>query len=120
VSDIGVASLSNDSEVLRGSQMPDSTALYLQGTAQQPGGAGIAFGDGLRCVFGTVVRLGTKTNSGGASQYPGPSDPSLSVRGGVTAPGSTRFYQVWYRNAASFCTTDTFNLTNGLTITWDA
>ena len=27
-------------------------------------------------------------------------------------------YQVWYRNAASFCTPSTFNLTNGVLVTW--
>ena len=41
-----------------------------------------------------------------------------SVRGGVPIGGGTFYYQVWYRNAASFCTAATFNLTNGLEITW--
>jgi hypothetical protein len=27
-------------------------------------------------------------------------------------------YQVWYRNASAFCTPATFNLTNGLRVTW--
>jgi hypothetical protein len=39
------------------------------------------------------------------------------VRGNVTGAG-TREYQVWYRNAASFCTASTFNLTNGLQLNW--
>jgi hypothetical protein len=39
------------------------------------------------------------------------------VRGLVAAPG-TRTYQVWYRNAAAFCTSSTFNLSNGLQIAW--
>jgi hypothetical protein len=30
----------------------------------------------------------------------------------------TRYYQVWYRNSAPFCTTATFNLTNGYSIVW--
>jgi hypothetical protein len=29
-----------------------------------------------------------------------------------------RRYQVWYRNAAAFCTPDTYNLTNGFEVTW--
>jgi hypothetical protein len=41
----------------------------------------------------------------------------VSVKGLVTAPG-VRDYQCWYRNAAAFCTPSTFNLTNGLEITW--
>jgi hypothetical protein len=58
------------------------------------------------------------TNVSGASQYPQPGDPSVSVKGNVVAPG-TRTYQVWYRNAdPAFCTLSTFNLTNGVEVTW--
>jgi hypothetical protein len=39
------------------------------------------------------------------------------VTGAIAAPGD-RYYQVWYRNAAAFCGPDTFNLTNGLRVTW--
>ncbi len=115
----GVASLANDSVVLHGSGMPNSSVLYFQGTAQQSGGAGAVFGDGLRCAGGTVVRLGTKSNSAGASAYPGAGDLAVSVRGLVVAPGS-RTYQAWYRNAANFCTVSTFNLTNGFELAWQA
>jgi hypothetical protein len=113
----GQPSLSNDSLVLVGSDMSSSSALYFQGTTRTNGGAGAVFGDGLRCASGTIVRLATKTNSAGASQYPGPGNASVSVRGQVTAPG-TRDYQIWYRNAATFCTPSTFNLTNGFEVTW--
>jgi hypothetical protein len=61
--------------------------------------------------------LSTKTNVGGSSQYPGAGNQPVSVKGAVTAPG-TRSYQTWYRNAAAFCTPSTFNLTNGLSVTW--
>ena len=63
------------------------------------------------------MRLGTKTNVAGASTYPGTADPRISVRGMVTAPG-TRTYQIWYRNAAAFCSVSTFNLSNGAQATW--
>jgi hypothetical protein len=113
----GGASLSNDTVVLSGSGMPDSSALYFQGTSQQGGGAGTTFGDGKRCAGGSTVRLGTKLNAGGASQYPAAGDQPVSVRGQVTSPG-IRTYQIWYRNAANFCTSATFNLSNGLEVTW--
>ncbi len=113
----GNASLSNDTLQLNGSQMANSSALYFQGTAQQTGGAGAVFGDGLRCAAGAITRLGTKTNAGGASTYPGIGDQSVSQRGVVLGAGM-REYQVWYRNAATFCTASTFNLTNGLQVTW--
>jgi hypothetical protein len=116
----GTPSLAADTLALVGTGMGNGAALFFQGTTQVNGGAGAVFGDGLRCVGGTVVRLGTEANSGGASQYPTGSNPPVSVRGMITAAGSVRHYQCWYRNAAAFCTSDTFNLTNGLTVTWGA
>jgi len=115
----GTPSLSNDSLVIRGAQMPNGPALYFQGLAQTAAGAGAVFGDGLECATGGVVRLGTKTNTGGASQYPSAGDLPVSVRGNIGLPG-TRTYQVWYRNAAAFCTVSTFNLSNGLLVTWSS
>ncbi|MBL8861098.1 MAG: hypothetical protein JNK02_03720 [Planctomycetes bacterium] len=115
----GTASVSADSLVLAGAAMPNSSALYFQGTAASAAGAGVAFGDGLRCAAGAVIRLGTKQNIGGGSQYPAAGDPPVSVRG-VNAPGDVRTYQVWYRNAAAYCTASTFNLTNGWQLTWGA
>jgi hypothetical protein len=109
----GIPSLASDTVVLLGTGMPDSTCLYFQGTTS----IAAVFGDGLRCAAGTVVRLGTKLNAGGASQFPGPGDPSISAQGLIGAPG-IRVYQVWYRNAAAFCTPSTFNLTNGVEASW--
>jgi hypothetical protein len=66
-----------------------------------------------------VIRLATKSNAGGQSQYPDTGDPHVSVRGACSA-GSVRTYQVWYRNAATYCTSSTFNLTNALELRWGA
>ncbi|MCY2961727.1 MAG: plastocyanin/azurin family copper-binding protein [Planctomycetota bacterium] len=115
----GSASVSNDTVVLSGTAMPNSSALYFQGTAQQAAGLGAVFGDGLRCAAGSVIRLGTKTNVSGGSTYPVVGDLAVSVKGACTA-GVTRHYQVWYRNAAAFCTASTFNLSNGYTLVWQA
>jgi hypothetical protein len=93
--------------------MPNSSALYFQGTAQ----SATHFGDGLRCAAGSIIRIGTKTNTAGASSYPGLGEAPVSVRGAVPA-GAVRHYQVWYRNAAAFCTPSPFNLTNGISVTW--
>jgi hypothetical protein len=113
----GSASIAADKLVLAGAGMPNGTALYFQGTTRQSGGARVAFGDGLRCAAGTVVRLWTVTNVGGASIVPPPGGPSIAVRGSVASAG-TRTYQVWYRSAASFCTAATYNLTNGVEVQW--
>jgi hypothetical protein len=114
---VGISNVANDTLVLQGTQMASSSCLYFQGTTQTAGGVGIPFGDGLRCASGSIVRLGIKTNVGGASQYPSAGDVSISVRGGCM-PGNVRTYQVWYRNSAPFCTPSTFNLTNGVVVTW--
>jgi hypothetical protein len=53
----------------------------------------------------------------GTSQSPAAGDPLASVRRACNA-GDFRTYQVWYRNAAAFCTPSTFNLTNGVMLTW--
>lgn len=117
----GVASLSADTVTITVGGLPASNVLFFQGTAQQNGGNGAPFGDGLRCAGGTTVRLktylATGASGGATSSYPQAGDQPLSVRGGVTAPGM-RTYQAWYRNAAGFCTPDTFNLSNGLALTW--
>jgi hypothetical protein len=113
----GLASLSNDTLVLTTTQTPNSSVLFFQGTIQQNAGAGAAFGDGKRCAGGTVIRLGTKSAVANTASYPGAGDPSVSVRGMILAPG-VRTYQGWYRNAATYCTTATFNLTNGIEIAW--
>jgi len=115
----GRAHVSNDTLVLAGSEMPDSSALYFQGTTRVNSGAGSIFGDGLRCAGGAVIRLGIALNASNRSIYPEVGDQPVSVRGGCAA-GDVRTYQVWYRNAASFCTSATFNLTNGLSVTWGA
>ncbi len=113
----GVPSIASDTVVLAADGMPDSSALYFQGTSRTAGGFGAAFGDGLRCAGGSIVRLATTANAASASQYPRAGDPSISVRGAVQS-GDVRTYQVWYRNAAAFCTSSTFNLTNGVQVVW--
>lgn len=109
----GDPSIANDTLLLAGDGMSGNLALYVQGTAST---GAVPFGDGLRCVNGTLVRLGTQANVGGASQHPS-AGGALSTLGGVTTPG-VRHYFAWYRNAASFCTSASFNVTNALEVTW--
>jgi len=113
----GSASVSGDTVVLACSGMPNSSALYFQGTGQQAGGMGVPFGDGLRCASGTVFRLALLVNSAGSSQHPSGSSPSISTQA-LLIPGNVRTYQVWYRSAAVFCTPSTFNLSNGWELAW--
>lgn len=109
----GNPSLANDTLLLHGGFMPNGFSQFIQGTLL----TGTPFGDGRLCVGGTIVRLGLKQNGFEAAHYPGNVDPPVSVQGLVSAPGQ-RLYQIWYRDAANFCTTATFNLSNALLINW--
>lgn len=111
----GSASLSADSLVLAGSGMPNAFALYVQGETYVH--AQLPYGDGLRCITGHLVRLGAHANVGGSSQYPSGGDQPISVRGAIAAPG-TRTYQAIYRDTAAYCTSSTFNATNGMIVLW--
>jgi hypothetical protein len=113
----GVASLSGDSLTLTASGMTAVTsALFIQGDAPAGGGLGVVpFNDGLRCVDVNLVRLVTRTASGGTAAAGFPSTP-ISTLGGVGAPG-LRTYQVVYRNNAGPCNT-LANSTNGVSVVW--
>ena len=107
----------NDDVVLHGTGMPATVAcIYLQGDAL----GDVVFGDGVRCTDGTLLRLRTKVNVGGASSFPDSVETvTLSQRGGVTLGSGRRYYQAYYRNAAgAFCPPETFNVTNGVHIDW--
>jgi hypothetical protein len=109
----GNASIANDTVLFQATGMPNSSCLYFQGSTL----SSALFGDGKRCAAGATVRLGNETNICNSSQYPGGSEPTVSVKGMITTPG-LRHYQVWYRNSASFCTSSTFNLTNSVSVSW--
>ncbi|MCY2958807.1 MAG: hypothetical protein NTY35_01480 [Planctomycetota bacterium] len=116
----GFASISNDSVHFTVSGLPGSvTALLYQGTGVVNAGNGAVFGDGLRCVQQNVIRLYKQPTLCGNREFGKnvPGDLPVAVAGGVTTPG-VRNYQVWYRNAATFCTPSTWNLTNGYRIAW--
>jgi hypothetical protein len=112
----GSASPTNDSFVLHATGLPgNALCIFLQGTQSA---TPVTFGDGVRCIGGTLLRLKSVAASAGSVSLPGPSDPPISTLGGVPASGGTRYYQAWYRDPAVFCTSDTFNISNGLIVTW--
>ena len=122
----GVARLSADSvklEVM--GELPRSLSVVLQGNAQvRPA----QFGDGLRCVGGSLKRLYTYQASNGMLTSPGFGELSISARsealGDPIQQGDLRYYQVYYRDPTEgFCAApngSTFNVSNALAITWDS
>jgi hypothetical protein len=111
-----------------GTLAPDALALATSGTGASvltvffKGSAAVApaaFGDGLRCAGGVLVRFGVQFAAGGSATFPRAGDPPLSALG-ATLPGSglTAVYQAFYRDPASFCTAGTYNATNAIRVVW--
>ena len=105
-------------------ELSGATSVFLQGDASIA--SGIAFGDGVRCAGGSLKRLYVKSAVSGSASAPATGDPSISARssalGDPIAPGSTRFYQVYYRDPnLAFCPAPagaSWNVTNGLIVSW--
>ena len=118
---MGTTSVSSDTVLLSTIGLPTTTTIvFFQGTAPVNNGLGSVLGDGLRCATGSIVRLGTRTASAGACSFGAgiSGDPLLSVIGRIPGAGGRRYYQGWYRNTASFCMPEGYNLSNGLLIEW--
>jgi choice-of-anchor B domain-containing protein len=119
LSSTGTPSIANDTLVLNGTGMPSGTlTVFFQGSEAENFGLGAQAADGIRCTAGQIIRLGTKTTIlGGSANYPELGNLSVSAHGLVSSPGS-RYYQIWYRNSAAFCTPATTNYTNGRMVVW--
>jgi len=114
-----------DTIILFAAKMTNTaTSLFIQGDAQI---ASTPFGDGVRCIGGSLKRLAVKTNVAGVAQFPEPGDPSVSQRSAqlgdpILGSGQTRYYQTYYRDPdPGFCpapTGSTFNITRALGLDW--
>jgi hypothetical protein len=114
---LGSSSASTDDLVISATHvMPGllgESAVLLAGTTIV---SGVVFGDGLRCIGGTLHRLGTHNlgnNATGEEAW----GPGLRAQGGWSS-GTTRHFQLLYRNSATFCTTDTFNVSQALSVSF--
>ena len=122
----GVATLATDTLVFTTSdERPTATSILLQGTTAIAGGA--IYGQGVRCLGGTLKRLFTKAASGGSITAPdfGAGDPTVSaqsaLKGDVIQPGQSRWYLVYYRDPMVLggCpATSTFNATQTGRVAW--
>lgn len=120
-SGVASATLANDTFRLSAAFVPNGPGLYFQGTTPFAGGLGLAFGDGILCAGASIVRLGVVMATDNSSTFPSGSTPPNNTRislAGTIAAGDARLYQLWYRDAFSFCTSATFNLTNAVGVTW--
>lgn len=105
-------------------ELPTALTIFLQGDAINA--SGVVFGDGLRCVAGSLKRLYVKNAVGGTVSAPGVGDASVSARsaalGDTIIAGTARHYQAYYRDAnPSFCANppgNTWNVSGALTLNW--
>lgn len=121
----GNAALSSDTVVFTtNGEKPTATSIVLQGDALNATGA--VFGQGIRCVAGSLKRLYVKNAVAGSITAPAVGDLSVTARatalGDVLAGGSVRFYGVYYRDPIVLggCpSASTFNITNQASVTWN-
>ncbi len=94
-------------------------ALVFFATSTSLSGTGFAFGDGVGCLAGSIVRLRARNAvQGVAILGPSAGDPSVAKLTGAV-PGTTFHYQALYRDASiGYCTTSTYNATNGQLVNW--
>lgn len=121
----GGASLAADTVVLTSSgEKPTALSIFLQGDTDVDPAA--PFGDGLRCVGGTLKRLFVKNAVAGVVVAPSGADLSVSARsaaaGDPILAGEARSYQVYYRDSApAFCPSppgSTFNASQAVRLLW--
>ncbi len=96
--------------------VPGQPALLFAGVNPVAQGAGVSFGDGLRCAGGSLVRLGVAVPDALGTAAWG---PGLGAAAGW-APGETRYFQAWYRDPQGGPCGSGFNLSNGLRVDFGA
>ena len=119
----GDPSLSNDTIVLAAANLVSGQpCLFFSGANQVNGGAGITFGDGLRCAGSEAVRIEvTAADSSGNAATSVEVSTNGQAYGHTIDGGETVNYQCWYRDdvAVSPCG-NSFNTTNGYTLVWSS
>jgi hypothetical protein len=111
----GSGSMALSDLVLIGSGLPAGAAgVFFQGNLALNNGQGYLFGDGLRCAGQAVRRLEiVVADAAGVAA----SSVPVATAGGV-ASGVTRYYQLWYSDAAGSPCGLGFNTTNAISVNW--
>lgn len=98
--------------------VPAQAGLFDYGSLETQ----VPFGDGFRCVGGTIFRLNPAQVAGPAGSVAQAVDFTTAPAGtgpGAITPGSTWKFQYWYRDSSTTGTGGTgFNLTDALSVTF--
>lgn len=109
------ASAATDALVLSASNFP-GPGMFLQ--ADSISATPASFGDGHMCVGVGVLRLRVVFSRTGVASYPsGLNAISVHTAGAINS-GDIKHYHCWYRDGVPFCNVNTFNLTQGVSVTW--
>jgi len=115
----GVASLSADTLVLTCyNTQPSQSGLYFQANNQIAN----PWGDGVQCAGGGLKRLGVRFSDASGMSTTAGFAQSISVKAGNITAGSTKNYQLWYRDTTGSqpcgAGVNDFNASNGYSVTW--
>lgn len=115
ISITGSTSVSSNNVTLLAQPVPNQPGIFFYSGGQTNGGAGVPFGNGIRCAgngSNQIIRLGVAFASGGVLSQPLDID-SLPPVGAITV-GSEWFFQAWFRDPLGGGSA--FNLSDGLGI----
>lgn len=113
ISQTGSRSIQANTFALNCKQLPpNSNALFYFGSAQ----TSVPFGNGIRCVGGGLVRLNPPVTADAMGNAVRSVDLASAPVLGVITPGSTAYFQCWYRDPAAGGAA--FNLSDGLSVTF--
>jgi hypothetical protein len=120
----GTPSLASDNVILTTTPLPlNVLCTLLQGISNN--NPPLVFGQGVICTGGNLLRLYIENAHGPQLILPNGADSSVSAasaaHGDVLTPGAVRYYQTWFRDPvvpAPCPAASTFNISDGLIITW--
>ncbi len=110
----GNPSIANDTLLLTAS-ITNGASYFFVGDQQISSGNGSSFGNGLRCVGGSIQRVRKIPTGTGTATLPPAGQTISQIINAI--PGDTDYFQVWYRDPFGSCG-QSFNTTNGVIVVW--
>jgi subtilisin-like proprotein convertase family protein len=105
----------NDLELVCSGMMPASASIFRQSTGVLSNGFGVLSSavDGLACLSSPTIRVDRRGTIGSTASI-----TDLVSSGAIPANGGARYYQVTYRDIASYCTGAVWNTSNAVQVIW--
>jgi hypothetical protein len=106
----------NDLELTCTGMLPASASIFRQSTGALNNGFGeySASVDGLACLSTPMIRVDRRGTIGASATI-----GDIASSGAIPANGGTRYYQVTYRDVASYCTSASWNTSNAIRVVFE-